>query len=843
MMGRLTPRSERGGAGRPYACLDVERLESRALPSATGNSAYVTQVFRDLLGHDPDPTVLSQDAAQLDQGKITRGQFALSVESTPEYRADEVQAIFAAYLHHAPDPDTLNRLVGVLNAGGTVEQVSANVLGSSEYYQVRGGGTPGGFLDALYADLVGHPADPTTRGELSRALAHGLSRTVVAGAVLNSPAHQQQIVEGIYERFLHRPADPQGLSGGAAFLRHGGHDEAFAAGIIGSDEYFGRLDPAADPPLLTPTDVGNLLSRAAAATSSDDGIVAVVDRAGHILGVRVEGNVSPAITGNTEKLVFAIDGAVALARTAAFFSSDQAPLTSRTIRSLSQSTITQREVESDPSITDPNSTAAGPGFVAPVGVGGHFPPNVMFTPPVDLYDIEFTNRDKAPTTPNTERFNIPLQFVPAGQQLDAPVSYGVASGLEPNAQSRGIGTLPGGIPLFKDGTLVGGIGVFFPGTTGFADAENSSLSTTNDPSKPDRSLEAEYDAFVAAGGAPSIGFAAGTVGGVPADGFALPAGRIDLVGITLDIYGPEGLLGPKFLVTYGKTLGQGDPNSSAALAIPLSGTAGHPFAAGQAIPDGWLVTPHAGGGLSADNVTQIIQQGIAQASVTRAAIRLPLGRTTKMVFAVSDKQGNLLGLYRMPDATVFSIDVAVAKARNVAYYDDPAQLQPADQVPGVAPGVAFTARTFRFLAQPRYPEGIDGEPPGAFSILNDGGSNPITGLNDGPPLPKSAFNSVEGFVAFNPQANFHDPVTAANGNQNGVVFFPGSSPVYGMPTGTTMLLGGLGVSGDGVTQDDTITFKASAGYATPGSVLRADQVFVRDVRLPYMNFVRNPDGL
>ena len=54
------------------------------------------------------------------------------------------------------------------------------------------------------------------------------------------------------------------------------------------------------------------------------------------LGVRVEGNVSPAITGNTEKLVFAIDGALAEARTAAFFANDQAPLTaarSRTSRS------------------------------------------------------------------------------------------------------------------------------------------------------------------------------------------------------------------------------------------------------------------------------------------------------------------------------------------------------------------------------------------------------------------------------------------------------------------------------------------------------------------------------
>src|SRR5205085_11877412 len=129
---------------------------------------------------------------------------------------------------------------------------------------------------------------------------------------------------------------------------------------------------------------------------------------------------------------------------------------------------------------------------------------------------------------------------------------------------------------------------------------------------------------------------------------------------------------------------------------------------------------------------------------------------TRMVFAVADATGEILGLYRMPDATVFSIDVAVAKARNTAYYDDPAQLQPVDQVPGLPTGVSMTNRTFRYLADPRYPEGVDGAPPGPFSILNDGGSDPRTGLNTGAPLPASAFDSVEGYAAFHPGTNFHE---------------------------------------------------------------------------------------
>src|SRR5436309_494828 len=106
-----------------------------------------------------------------------------------------------------------------------------------------------------------------------------------------------------------------------------------------------QLPIAALPPLtLTTGQVSTLLKRAAAATGSDDAIIAVVDRNGTILGVRVEGSVSGAVTGNPLVLDYAIDGAVSVARTGAFFSSNADPLTSRTIQFISQSTITQREV-------------------------------------------------------------------------------------------------------------------------------------------------------------------------------------------------------------------------------------------------------------------------------------------------------------------------------------------------------------------------------------------------------------------------------------------------------------------------------------------------------------------
>ncbi len=157
-----------------------------------------------------------------------------------------------------------------------------------------------------------------------------------------------------------------------------------------------------------------------------------------------------------------------------------------------------------------------------------------------------------------------------------------------------------------------------------------------------------------------------------------------------------------------------------------------------------------------------------------------------MMIAVSDLDGSLLALYRMPDATVFSIDVAVAKARNVVYFSSLPGLPGAyadslpgsTDLPGIPPGTAVTNRTIGFGAQPLFPPGIDNSEAGPFFNLY---------VND------TANACTQGTQPPNP-------------NQNGIVFFPGSAPLYR----GGKLVGGLGVSGDGVDQDDFVTAAGTA---------------------------------
>jgi hypothetical protein len=49
----------------------------------------------------------------------------------------------------------------------------------------------------------------------------------------------------------------------------------------------------------------------------------------------------------------------------------------------------------------------------------------------------------------------------------------------------------------------------------------------------------------------------------------------------------------------------------------------------------------------------------------------------------------------------------------------------------------------------------------------------------------------------------------------------------------------LGVSGDGVDQDDFVTAGGAAGFE-PVASIRADQIVINGVRLPYLKFPRNP---
>jgi uncharacterized protein GlcG (DUF336 family) len=510
-------------------------------------------------------------------------------------------------------------------------------------------------------------------------------------------------------------------------------------------------------PVLTADEVRQLIGRAARALNDPTMLIAVTDRGGRTLGVFRQPDAPQTAVGNFGRMVDANDLAVSLARAGAFFSNDQAPLSSRTVRFIS---------------------------------GIHFPPGIAFTANAALYGIENTNQG-CPLDPQIDA-TIPRARSIAGVVNNFPCDssdqsgcgLGIATGKAdlsdmtpyPDAVN------PGGLPIFKNGRVAGGIGVVV--------GRSGQLVS-----------QAELAAFVA-----SCPFLASAL--------PLPSpGVIFLDGIRLP-----------FVVINGQELppvpdGFQCPSGSAANVsdFPRAGEGQFivPPQDGHLVPDGWLVTPRDGQALTRADVERIVQQAVDRANRTRAAIRLPAGSRAKMVIAVGDLDGNMLGVFRMPDATVFSIDVAVTKARNVVYFSsDELKLHPED-LADIPAGTAVSNRTISFGAQPLFPAGI--------------------GPGRGPFDPAMAGPFFELY-----QYDTQHPCTQGrqmpNANQSGIVFFPGSLPLYR----NGRLVGGLGISGDGVEQDDYVAAGGAQGFEAPPEI-RADQVVIRGVRLPYLKFPRNPE--
>lgn len=493
----------------------------------------------------------------------------------------------------------------------------------------------------------------------------------------------------------------------------------------------GSSAPLAPPPIpavqaLQVADVQNLV-QAAVNSVNVDMAVAVVDRAGFVLGVFRTQNAPATTIGNLGQVQNANDVAVALARTGAFFSNDQAPLSSRTVRFIS---------------------------------GIHFPPGVMNQPPADLYGIENTNRGC--TLVNDPIFQ---SKIPPSLALGGGFGLGVLTGKADMMDSNAAAVNPGGVPIFYKNVVVGGIGV---------------VTTSSDLNV------AEYAAF--AGSTATRSGPTDTFGPTPA-----APGVVFIGGIALPFVSqtarPSGF-------------SAGPVAGTESYAVAPANSQGQP-------PEGDLIAPAAGplGGLSATDVKQILDNAEATANTTRAAIRLPLGSKARMVIAVADLDGTIIGLRRMQDSTVFSIDVAASKARNMVYFNG--AIRTTADLNGVPMGTAVTSRTISFGAQPLYPPGIDGSNAGPFfNLYTMDLANPCTqGFQNG----------------------------AANSNKSGIVFFPGSAGLFR----NGALAGGLGVSGDGVDQDDYVTSGGTKGFEAPANI-RADQIMDQGVRLPYFKFPRNP---
>lgn len=374
--------------------------------------------------------------------------------------------------------------------------------------------------------------------------------------------------------------------------------------------------------------------------------------------------------------------------------------------------------------------------------------------------------------------------------------------LGPRPLPLGLSADPGGIPLYKNGDLVGGIGVELDGEYTI-----------------DREIEDSEDnieeriALIAAKGfdtPQNIRAERITVGGQSLRFVDINQGDVDNSFSLLEITPIDDSnlihLSPftNGSIRSGATFG--DSGSGVADSVRI-GVASANLTTGGGGPR----FPTRSGSLTGPEVDALLDSALLTASRTRAAIRRPLSTSARVSIFVVDTNGIPLGFTRSQDAPVFGIDVSLQKARTAAFFSSPDANQllisaglggyvakTSSLFPGAFDGShAFTARAIGNISRPFFPDGIDGNAEGPLSIPFPGSWSPFnTGLQ---------LDLVLAGVAAPLSGSIPNLCTSSVFGRrigNGIQIFSGSVPLYR----DGVLVGGLGISGDGIFQDDLIAF-------------------------------------
>ncbi len=622
--------------------------------------------------------------------------------------------------------------------------------------------------------------------------------------------------------------------GGGSQKQAGGVDPATPdAGCDGSCADTATSLAAAEVEIVIAQAVAEAQARGVSAT------IAVVDRVGNVLAVfRMNGALtavtvaSPGapVDGGLEGVNIVPDtmAAISKALTGAYLSSEGNAFTSRTASQIVQDHFNPRD----------NQQPAGPLF------------GVQFS---QLACSDLVNRWGG-GAPSAGPFRSPL----------------------------GLSADPGGLPLYKAGTVVGGIGVISDGLYSFdddiSDVDNDDDEMIANAGASGYAAPDMRRANRIAVDGRTLRFSDGGTNDLLSDPTAAPsfASINNVAGSLVAVPGYAAAS-----VSAGTAFGQ-----------PASGirpdTLDFPGLDAFVLVDSLDVEryrPIAGtdgaGALSAVEVQAILSESLALANRMRAQIRRPFGTPARVTISVVDSNGVILGIVRSRDAPVFGIDVSLQKARTASFFSSanagsaltgvpPAtyldgglvvlRTEPLSQYVTAAQSflglpnaltdgaIAFSDRAGGNLSRPFYPDGVTGNPEGPFSKPPGEWSPFSTGLQLD--LVYNAIVQHVGFVAGlvpDVPANCTGVGGFDNGFAtagvigplaNGTQIFPGSVPIYR----GNQLIGGVGVSGDGVDQDDMIAFlgvhragQNLGGFGNAAAAIRADTLTPQGVRLRYVN--------
>lgn len=478
--------------------------------------------------------------------------------------------------------------------------------------------------------------------------------------------------------------------------------------------------------------------------------------------------------------------------------------------------------------------------------------------------------------PSGPLFGVQFSQLPCGDL----VQQGEAVGIGPRRSPLGLSADPGGLTLYFRGTPVGGIGVIADGIYGIdrnifdVDQDVDELialaGTVGFEAPENRRADR-----IAVGGL-LLRYSDADTGDLLSDPGSAPAfsrinGRLGTLVAAPGFYpGPPA---SRAVVRGGTAFGQRNSGIIPADQVrpPLFGRGLDAFvladrrSVNRFPPTAGVIND--GQRLTASEVRTILREGIEVANSARAQIRQPNGSQVRVTLSVVDVNGTILGVARTRDAPVFGIDVSLQKARAAAFFSSPdaaaslsgtnnplfaaalrgyvrdaqAFVDPPFRGRVFADGVAYSNRAIGNIARPYFPDGIEAGPTGPLSkpAISSGprqgffrpGVNEWSPFNVGIQLDLVAVDVLGSLLGPEPIRDCgtsNAPSIALGRLANGIQIFPGSVPIFK----SGVLVGALGISGDGVDQDDMVAFLGvnNASVALRGRIknaprgLRADRV-------------------
>ncbi len=527
----------------------------------------------------------------------------------------------------------------------------------------------------------------------------------------------------------------------------------------------------------------------------------------------------------------------------------------------------------------------------------NFNPGELFGPGGPLFGVQFS---QLPCSDLSRRFFNGATPTPPDQFRG------------PKRSPLGLSADPGGLPLYLDTLVVGGIGVVadgiygldadvrnvdtdideiiaLAGTAGYAPNIDIVANRITVEGKTLRFTDASMRSLVsnpAAAPAPAPG------------NFIAVTGYTDGVPIVGQTYGATGSGIRPF-----------NPVNDGPGYASVAATAGFPpylLTSGADVPYYPVVAgaTNSGQSLSAGEVPVILGHALRVAVNSRAQIRRPLQSFVQVTVSIVDAEGQVLGQARTPDAPIFGVDVSLQKARSAVFMsrrDAGASLENPNVFPSIrvvanalnglipghaytvpnyvanmraflgaaslSDGIAFSDRAIGNLSRPYFPDGVNTAVNGPLSRRVASWSPFSTGLQLDLVLGNIVTHVLfvrnlnldvtgDGLGDFDPDGDgaVNDtglgctPVVSnssgINPLANGLQIFAGSFPIY--KNGT--VVGAIGVSGDGIDQDDMVAFlglhDASIGLGTgvshaPASI-RSDQLTPAGTRLRYVSCPYSP---